>query len=323
MDFLVNDISLHGQFPTTKDFEEAIGRVMKIRRIAAGFGREVFCHRNLLQSRVVGDRTMNETLRNFPSEKKRAIMPWLTKRGPFWDDIRRHDANEYLECKGEIVTDTAVGEAGWCCLHGIDRALVSVSPSDWEFAPVVVQLTGNESEGTAEVGNHWLPGQFRVFLESAPVLVKTWKELEDLTRTRFGNIILAEPAYKPLAGHPFSPSAAERIIFILDTLNRLKSCFDEEGARTPEGHEIYRKFFEGKKGDGGGRGALFSDSSDTEKNKFEEKLTFPHPEKSGEPLFCPWHGKIQTPPYRVHFSWPITKNAPLYVVYVGPKITKK
>lgn len=322
MDFLVNDFSFHGQFHAVTDFEKAIGRAMKIRRIAAGFGRELFCHRNLLQTRVVGDRTMNETLRDFPLEKKRAIMPWLTKQGPFWEDIRRHDINQYLECNGEIVTDTAVGEAGWCCLHGIDRALVSVSPSDWEFAPVVVQLKEDAREETTKVENYWLPDEFRVFLEKAPISVKTWKELEGLARTRFVNIILSERAFEPLAGHPFSRSASERMIFILDKLNQLKTCFDEDGARTSEGHQIYRNFFEGKKG-GGGRGALFSDSSDSEKNEFKGKMTFPHPEKPGERLFCPWHGKIQTPPYRVHFSWPITKDDPLYVVYIGPKITKK
>jgi PAS domain-containing protein len=318
----VNDLSLHGQFPTAKDFEEAIGRVMKIRRIADGFGREVFCHRNLLQSLVSKNRTLHETLLDIPLEKKRAIMPWLTKRGPFWDDIREHGANEYLECNGEIVTDTAVGEAGWCCLHGIDRALVSVSPSDWEFAPVVVQLTEDERKETAEVGNHWLPEKLRSFLESAPLRIKTWEELENLTRTRFGNIVLAAPAFEALAGHPFSPSAAERIIFILNTLDRLKTCFDEDGSRTPEGHEIYRKFFTGKKGEGG-KGSVFKDSSKSEKRASESDLTFPHPEKPGETLFCPWHGSVQTPQLRVHFFTPITKNDPLYVVYIGPKITKK
>ena len=40
-------------------------------------------------------------------------------------------------------------------------------------------------------------------------------------------------------------------------------------------------------------------------------------------LFCPWHGKVQTPQLRVHFSYPIRANEPLYIVYVGPKLTKR
>ena len=35
------------------------------------------------------------------------------------------------------------------------------------------------------------------------------------------------------------------------------------------------------------------------------------------------HGKVKTPQIRIHFSWPITASTPLYVVYVGYKITKK
>jgi hypothetical protein len=42
-----------------------------------------------------------------------------------------------------------------------------------------------------------------------------------------------------------------------------------------------------------------------------------------EKIFCTWHGKVKTPQYRIHFSWPISAVAPLYVVYIGPKITKR
>ena len=40
-------------------------------------------------------------------------------------------------------------------------------------------------------------------------------------------------------------------------------------------------------------------------------------------LFCPWHGKVKSPQYRIHFSWPTTATTPIYIVYVGPKLTKK
>ena len=85
---------------------------------------------------------------------------------------------------------------------------------------------------------------------------------------------------------------------------------------------VYRDFFTGKKGDGG-RGAMFSDSSDTEKDDFASELRFRHPDRPDERLFCPWHGKVQTPQLRVHFSHPIRADVPLYVVYVGPKLTKR
>ena len=130
-----------------------------------------------------------------------------------------------------------------------------------------------------------------------------------------------ERAFEPLQGHPFVPGAAQRIVVLLNVLNRMKQCFDDDGSRTAEGHRLYQDFFTGEPGNGG-RGAAFTDSSDPEKHDFKNDLTFPSPAHPSETLFCTWHGKVQTPQIRVHFSYPIRKDDPLFVVYVGPKITK-
>jgi hypothetical protein len=79
---------------------------------------------------------------------------------------------------------------------------------------------------------------------------------------------------------------------------------------------LYQEYFTGKK-------AWFTDSSDSEKNRFKSQLTFKHPDVAGEDLICTWHGKVKSPQIRLHFSWPVSADTPLYVVYVGPKITKK
>lgn len=71
--------------------------------------------------------------------------------------------------------------------------------------------------------------------------------------------------------------------------------------------------------------ARFTDSSDTEKRdrQFARAMTFTHPETGGS-VFCSWHGKIQTPAYRIHFEWPMPDNQDrkLFVAFIGPKITK-
>jgi hypothetical protein len=72
-----------------------------------------------------------------------------------------------------------------------------------------------------------------------------------------------------------------------------------------------------------GDNAWFSDSSEAEKNEFEESLTFPHPVEPGQTLFCTWHGKVKTQQIRIHFSWPVRWDTPLYILYVGPKITRR
>ena len=145
----------------------------------------------------------------------------------------------------------------------------------------------------------------------------SWKDLETVARRRYPNLTFSADSFEPLNGHPFGKSAAEYLLLRLNILHTFKNCCDPQGKRTPEGNEIHENYFKGEN-------AWFSDSSDTEKDEFEAALTFPHPETPRAFLFCPWHGKANyTPPLRIHFSWPIQMNKPLYVVYVGPKITRR
>ena len=57
---------------------------------------------------------MQQAIGSLGVENERcAVMIWLTKAGPFWDDVRRHRGDDWLDCEGEVVTDTAVGEAAF------------------------------------------------------------------------------------------------------------------------------------------------------------------------------------------------------------------
>lgn len=266
---------------------------------------------------------MPRALQALTLEERRVLMQWLTQHGPFWEDARNHGPDDWLECSGGIVTDTAIGEAAWCRLNGIERALVSLTPSNWQFSPVAVDwVSGTGDRKTVDVANHWDSASIEAVLQAAAPPLSSWDQLEALVPAQCTQLTFAVGAFAPLKGHPFVSSAAQRLIFILNTLNRFRSCFDSNGQRTPEGHEIYRNFFTGKKGEGG-RGALFSDSSPDEKRRFDTELTFEHPADASRTLFCPWHGKVQTPQLRVHFSYPVRADEPLYIVYVGPKITKR
>ncbi len=105
---------------------------------------------------------------------------------------------------------------------------------------------------------------------------------------------------------------------MFDILERLALSFDTTGERTPEGQQIYQDYFTGESDT-----VMFSDSSDTEKRKFRKALTFPHPRDPKKDLFCPWHGKERHGVLRLHFSWPIRFGEPVYIVYIGPKITRQ
>jgi hypothetical protein len=317
VEFLVNDLSLHGQFQDLVSFRSAIERVMAIRQVTQRFGRALHCHRGLLAAQITPTMTMPQAVQGLSLDERRALLQWITQQGPFWEDKRSHGPGDWFEWNSEIVTDKAIGEAAHWCLSGIERRLVSFSPSDWLFSPVsVVQVQDDGGRKFIDIENHWDPLLVETVLRGAPAAIGSWEHVEAVARPRCARLTLAEDAFSPLRGHPFVPGAAHRLLVLLDVLHNLKGCFTPDGQRTPTGQQIIQDHFTGDK-------AWFSDSSDTEKRMFESELTFRRPGADGESLFCTWHGKVKTPQLRIHFSWPIRSDEPLYVVYIGPKITKR
>ena len=317
MELLFNDLSLHGQFHSARDFEESIGRVMEMRAVAHQVGLDVYCPRSVASSpRVVGDMPMQQAVQFLGKERQSALMAWLT-RGPFMEDIRQHRDGDRLVCGNEEVRNTAVGEAAYCRFYDVDRRLVSLSPSPWNVSPVPV--VWHKTRGRSfpvDVENYWELETLQRSLESAPAPMRTWRDLEGIVRMRYTALTFSYDAFKPILHHPFVPGAAKKINQILGVLHELKHSFDAQGRLTNEGQELYDKHFTGE--------ALISDSSDTDKARYRKELTFRNPLNPNEYLFCPMHGKVNTNvPIRVHYHWPIRADAPVYVVYVGTKIATK
>jgi len=312
----VNDLSLAGQFHDIQSFHLAVARLMRIRQEIQRLGSSLYCHRNLAQAQITAGVAMQQAVQGLPMPERSAWMQWLTMQGPYWEDARLHGAEDWLEVNGNIVTDTAVGEAAICCFRGLLRELVSFAPSAWLFTPVTVKwVHDDQSEEDICVSNHWDVASVQVSLAANPTRIASWRDLATQMHKACTRLTFAENAFEPLERYPFRPGAAERIHVLLNTLDKLRGCFDQGGRRNAEGHRLYSDHFTGTK-------AWFSDSSDTEKNAFRDELTFPHPRDPKRTLFCSWHGKVKTPPQiRIHFSWPIRSDTPLYVVYVGPKIT--
>lgn len=264
------------------------------------------------------DVMVRKAVSELPKDRQRSVMTWLDRGGPFLDDVRQHGVDDWLECRNEIVTDSAVGEAAYRSLHGVECEMISVRPSNWDFSPITVTWRRGEGVGDVSVKiDNWrddaaLEGRLRV---AAPP-IRSWDELQAEAVARFGSLTFLDDSFHPLRGTPFSAGSADRIRVLLDILDRFACAFDADGKRTPEGQRIYQDYFTGEK-------ALFSDSSDKEKSKFRKELTFVRPDGSGQFLFCPWHGKENHLTLRLHFTWPIQARRPVYVVYVGPKITRQ
>lgn len=312
MELLLNDLSLHGQFSNIQEFREAMRRVMQLRKVANEQKCQLYVRRDVLNRPAIVGESMYNALQKLSQDEKRAILRWIDKNGSFW--IVSQNPDLCLRHGDEIVTGTAVGEAAHYIMQGEDRRLVSFTPSGWEYSPVQVLMGSDANVTDVAIPNYWQCTELKIALQQAEPPIRSWTELESVAHSRFRSLTFSSDCFADLNKRPFAPSANERIICLLDILNRLMKETDAAGRRTATGHQLYQNFFHGDR-------ARFSDSSDTEKRDFRHKLEFRHPRKPGYYLFCTWHGKINTPPYRIHFAWPEQPSDPLYVTYIGRKIT--
>jgi len=331
MYLIFNDLSIDEQFHEIASFARALDQLMRMRNIAKDrFKREIHGSRSLCNAKPLPNMVIEKAIGQLPESKRRAFMVWLTK-GPFWDTSkqRKHNEADLLECvnkNNQVVTDTGVGEAAFRVLDDSKCGLVSMEPSDWQFTPVQVNYVhDNGQERLAEIDNFLNPQALENNLKNAAPPIDSWGALEQVSSARFDRLTFAKNCFKPLADHPFQQCSAKTLVRLLGILHRLahaRDAADQDGEGAAEAQKeaqkIIQDYFTGDK-------ALFSDSSDQEKQHFKNKLTFPHPkpELSGDSLFCPYHGKEGRSRLRLHFSWPIEPREPVYVVYIGPKLTKK
>ncbi|MCY4304826.1 MAG: hypothetical protein OXC62_08650 [Aestuariivita sp.] len=318
MEILVNELSLHEQFHDNATFRDAFRRIMAMRETAQYYQQELLPHRSLLNGNPMPSITMYQAIKSFPIDERRAVMRWLTNTGPFWDDDREHLSDHWLECMDEIVTDSAIGEAAFRELKGFDCGLVSFSPSNWEFTPVKVTWRFNTEieDKRALLENWWNLAALKNALHDMAPPIQTWRGLGSICPKKFQRLSFADSCFEELHnGVPFAKSSRDSILRLLKILDDLMRERDDSGSYTKEGHQIYQNYFMGDN-------AYFTDSSNTEKQKYKRELTFPHPTDPGRELFCTWHGKIRHKTLRLHFSWP-NAGEPMFVVYIGPKLTKQ
>ena len=319
MDILANDLSIHEQFHDPYSFRKALGRLMSICDTARQFGHEVHRNSKFMQRSPMPKMGMRQAIGRIPLDEQRAIMRWLDRSVPFWEPL--HDANnDWLECRNnEFVTGTAVGEAAYRCMNSQECGLVSIKPSDWNYSPVDVIWRREDAkldDQQVAVENWWDASTLATRLQKVTP-IKSWSKLRIRATSRFKRLTFADNCFTPLDDHkvPFEKSVADRFIVLLGILDKYARLHDKSGGRSAEADEMYQQYFHGDT-------SLFSDSSDTEKHNFKDKLTFPHPDDPEKRLFCTWHGKIRRHNLRLHFSWSIQSGKPVYIVYAGPKITK-
>lgn len=304
MDLILNELSIEGQFFDPNELRESIGRVILMRNAAKGFGVEVYCHANTVNKHVRPETALIQALSR---DQRMYITSWLTQQGPFWEESQLHSSDEWYECDDEVVTETGLAEAAYCVENGIDRRTLSFVPSSWERSPITV--THRENDGVSldiSVPNYLDMAELESALNEAEPDPESWKDFEDVVRGKFTNLDFTSDSFSDLSGRPFNLGVAKRIQTRLNVLDRICNA----GPDSPEGVKLLNNHF-------GHTTSWFSNTTGPQINAFRKQLTFP---VDGVDTLCPWHGKINNPPYRIHFTWPVSEGK-IHVVYVGWKIT--
>ena len=329
MEFFLNELSLHGQFDSIEKFKGSLDEILECRKIVQKSGFRLYCS-NLQGIEIRKGLNFQKAIQKLSRNNKdylRQIMSWLSKDGLFRVEDREHSEDDYIliikkgendEEKEEVITGSSLAEAAWRRLNGTDTFSVSFAPSSYDFSPLKIQYCKTDTERQEiEIENFWKSTDLNNFLQENTPGPESWEEMLKRSVNEFSLLQFSPAIITILKTEPFSKGIAERILELLKILNTLILETNDKGKRTEAGLELYNNYFKGDK-------AIFTDESNTNKEKFKRKLTFPDPENHGSEIFCPWHGKIRFgKQYRIHFERPPQQNAPLYIAYIGPKITKE
>lgn len=317
MSWYINDISIAGQYPTPDEFVISLKELLAARTQIPILAARLFCSRDIHFRPVSPNCDFQSAVRNAGDREFTAlVLNWLAKAGPFWDESRQDVADDYFECHDTDVTNQGLGEVARRVLSGSFGSSYSFPHSGFEYTPLAVLHGLREAPiGWVSVENHWKVNTLRVAATAATPLPLNWSQMLDQALDRFNHLDLVPSCIEPLKGEPFNRYVVERVFELLRVLNEYVACLGEAGEKSARNHELIAQHFTGDK-------AWFSDESETNKHKFSNQLHFVDPRNSETSVFCPWHGKIKTPQYRIHFDWPSKAEQKLRVFYIGPKITK-
>jgi hypothetical protein len=95
MELIVNDCSLHGQFPAVAPFVESLKVVLALRHRLERSQRVLRCPRKMLDATIGPSQTLRQALGALPDRTLRSLVTtWLANKGPFWDDEPLHSGDD-------------------------------------------------------------------------------------------------------------------------------------------------------------------------------------------------------------------------------------
>ena len=252
MRWFVNDASLQGQFYSVTEFERALRELLELRRSEPAYSN-LFVTRNFGNRPVAPNQTLSQAVQQLGRDIRVLVLQWINQRGPFLDDDRVVEADDYFECLGIDVTDEGLGEAARRIARGFAAGTWSFvgGVTDFVSSPLRVDH-GIEGAryGAYDVPNVWDSARFRVLaLDSLPE-PKLWAELAATLRLRFPRLLIPDSFYnnQKLQGEPYEGSIGDRVQELCCHLNEYMLARGPGGQDTDRTNEIIRTLFSNASG---------------------------------------------------------------------------
>lgn len=317
--WFVNELSVTAEYEQA-NFIEDVGAVIARRQRSPDVRRSLLTSRSFLQWTPRTGVTLMSFIQAATGSQRKAILSWLASSGPFLDDERTEEEDDYFEYCGQDVTNCGLGEAARRIRRNVQAGSWSFPNGGDAFRAAAVNVVHGFSEepfGEYEVPNLQSLDELERQIVLQSPLPASWEELFRVCAERYPKLRLGTGVGVGLRGETFYPYVAERTVELLGVLQRYMDDRQPNGSEGDVAKAIKAAHFVGEK-------AWFTDESSSNKNDFAAEMTFRDPVDESRKIFASWHGKIKTPQFRIHFEWPVPAGQEvLKVCYIGPKLTKR
>lgn len=317
LEIFLNDLSVSGQYSDPANFRNALEPLLELRSRRADLQSMLYCSSTFSERPATAVHSVKEAILQTRDRLYIGlVLRWIANAGPFWDEDRFPQPDDYFHFEATDVTDQGLGEASRRILGGLDSAVLSFIDNSQRFArtPLVVVHGLEEAPyGNVSVGNLWRLADVEKAIDTRPT---SWKQMLEKAALRFGLLKFSPELLSQLEGQPFHGGVVNRLLVLLGVLQTLASETQADQSLTATGRELWQNHAVGEK-------AWFTDESDLNKIEFRSDMTFTDDE-TGAKVFCPWHGKVKSPQFRIHFEWPRPRGQRhIKIMYIGPQITKR
>ena len=304
MRWYINDTSLQGQFHRASDFFQLLEGLLSCRSRLPNLQAGLYLTKSIAEAKITIDQTFRQAITSSDNpELRRSVLQWLDRRGPFIEDDRHPEGDDYFECYGCDVTDNGLGEATRRAKAGTPVTSYSFKRGNINFAttPLTVHHgIPDDRIGSYDINNLFELDGLEYSVLNSRAAPANWEQLVQFARAEYEHLTIPNSVFTNavLSKEPFEAVISERALVLLKHLNDYMRGRAPDGSEGPIARKIIDDYFTGSN-------AHFSGESPTNQNDFRAEMTFQDPDNQQGNIIAHWHGKISRRHFLLPFQWPI------------------